>query len=166
MKYLFGIITVCSIGLIVSCSGQPSVSQIPTDYRLRSGESELTFQQQMYYIAAALEIYRLHTASYPTQEENLEALITKPETLGEESGWFGPYAESELFFIDPWNNRIAYSIQPNEPYDLRSYGKDGIQSEDDIIARELMPDLFREMDKLAGYKPLPPNVVPTKVENN
>ena len=144
------------VWLNVSCSGQQSASRIPPDYRLRSGESELTFQQQMYYLAAALEIYRLHTGAYPTQEDNLDALLTKPETVEGTGDWFGPYAESDRFFIDPWNNRIVYFKQPGGVYDLRSYGKDGVPSGDDIVARELMPDLFREIDKLAGYGPLLP----------
>lgn len=151
---------------IIACGKQQSISSIPSDYRLRSGDSELTFQQQIYYIAAALEIYRLHTGSYPTQEENLEALLTKPDSVTEENKWFGPYADSELFFTDPWNNRIVYTVQPNEVFDLRSYGKDGIKSGDDIIARDLMPDLFRELDKLAGQEPLQPNFAPDDNSNS
>lgn len=146
------------IVLLTSCSSQQGTATIPPDYRLRFGESELTFQQQMYYLAAALEVYRLHTGVYPTEEENLEALLTKPETMESSGDWFGPYAESEVFFTDPWNNRIAYTRQPNGVYDLRSNGKDGVPSHDDIDARVLMPDLFRELNKVAGYKPLLPNV--------
>lgn len=151
---------------ITACGKQPGISSIPSEYRLRSGDSELTFQQQIYYIAAALEIYRLHTGSYPTQEENLDALLTKPDSVIEDNKWFGPYAESEIFFTDPWNNRIAYTVQPNEVFDLRSYGKDGIKSGDDIIARDLMPDLFRELDKLAGQEPLLPNFAPDDHSNS
>lgn len=141
---------------ILSCSSQQGVSNIPHDYRLRIGQSELTFEQQMYYLAAALEIYRLHTGAYPAQEENLEALLTKPEKLDETAHWFGPYTESEVFFKDPWNNRIVYTKEPESPYRLYSTGQDGVPSSDDIDARTLLPDLYRELDKLVGEGPLLP----------
>ncbi len=152
-RTVFIIFIVFSFGF-VGCGEQNRPSSIPQEYRLRVGDSELTFEQQMYYLAAALEIYRLHVGDYPSQENNLEALIAKPVILEGTGSWYGPYAESEAFFYDPWSNRIVYSMEPRQAYDLRSLGKDGEHSGDDVIAREMMPELFREIDKLAAFGPV------------
>lgn len=73
-------------------------------------------------IGTALKLYELDNGNFPSAEEGLEALLSKP---GSANNWNGPYLEKR--FIDPWNREYKYkspgSHRPD--YDLYSLGKDG-----------------------------------------
>lgn len=84
-------------------------------------------KQDIRAIGAALDLYRLDNFSYPTTEQGLEALITKPSGLSEGSNWKkGGYLDS--FPTDPWNKPYLY-LQPGShgEYDLYSLGADGVE---------------------------------------
>lgn len=84
-------------------------------------------------IATALDLYELDNGRYPTTEQGLAALSTKPGDLSEGSNWNGPYIKKES--QDPWNKEYQYkypATHEGQDYDLYSLGPDGIESEDDI----------------------------------
>jgi general secretion pathway protein G len=84
-------------------------------------------KQDIRAIGAALDLYRLDNFSYPTTEQGLEALITKPSGMLEGSNWKkGGYLNS--FPTDPWNKPYLY-LQPGShgEYDLYSLGADGVE---------------------------------------
>lgn len=86
---------------------------------------ETTAKSQIEIIGAALDAYRLHTGRYPTTEEGLRALWTKPTSAP--TTWRGPYLRKEVP-LDPWGNAYEYAGpggQNPEGYDLRSLGRDG-----------------------------------------
>jgi general secretion pathway protein G len=102
------------IGLLVSIVGPRYFSQL--------SESEVkTAKAQIHSLGKALDLFRLDTGHYPTQEEGLGALYKKPDN---EPKWRGPYLQDEVP-LDPWNKAYVYRI-PGEKkeYDLFSYGKD------------------------------------------
>ena len=70
----------------------------------------------------ALDEYRLDVGAYPTTEQGLEALNTRPQNLDK---WAGPYLKKAVP-LDPWGASYVYK-SPGEhgEYDLLSYGKDG-----------------------------------------
>lgn len=70
----------------------------------------------------ALDAYRLDVGSYPTTEQGLEALNTRPQNLEK---WAGPYLKKAVP-LDPWGAVYIYK-SPGEhgEYDLMSLGKDG-----------------------------------------
>jgi hypothetical protein len=157
-------------GLMISCSGgddttvHPSGEIVPgapqealNNYRLEFNGRQLTFQDQMLYLILAVNLYRAHVGAYPSQVNNLEALQAQPDVLEATGTWRGPYVDSELFITDPWGNRLRYTIDDEGIMDLRSLGADGVLSNDDLVARELFPDVWREMDKLpqVGVIPIP-----------
>jgi general secretion pathway protein G len=80
-------------------------------------------------IATALKLYDLDNGNFPTTEQGLEALFTKPAGL---ENWNGPYLERKP--IDPWGRPYLYkSPGDHRPdYDLYSPGKDGKESDDDV----------------------------------
>jgi general secretion pathway protein G len=85
-------------------------------------------------MATALELYSLNNGAFPTNEQGLEALIEKANTLPVPSNWNGPYTNKEA--IDPWKNEYKYRC-PGEhnknKYDIWSMGPDGKDgTEDDI----------------------------------
>jgi general secretion pathway protein G len=70
----------------------------------------------------ALDEYRLDVGVYPTTEQGLEALNTRPQNVDK---WAGPYLKKAVP-LDPWGAIYVYK-SPGEhgEYDLLSYGKDG-----------------------------------------
>jgi general secretion pathway protein G len=69
----------------------------------------------------ALDEYRLDVGSYPTTEQGLEALNTRPQNLDK---WAGPYLKKAVP-LDPWGASYIYkSPGDHGDYDLLSYGKD------------------------------------------
>lgn len=94
----------------------------------RSDDAKLTDTKvQIKNMETALKFYKLDNGSYPSTEQGLNALITKP-TVGliPKSYKEGGYLESKKVPKDPWSNEYLY-ISPGEhgDYDLYSYGADG-----------------------------------------
>jgi general secretion pathway protein G len=77
---------------------------------------------QIVSLGQALDQYRLDVGSYPSTEEGLQALMTKPQS---EARWSGPYLQKAVP-VDPWDRPYQYR-SPGEhgDYDLYSLGKDG-----------------------------------------
>ena len=103
------------IGLLAGYVGPKYFSQI--------GKSEVkAARAQIDALGKALDQFRLDTGHYPSMEEGLGALVTRPAS---ESKWDGPYLTKNVP-PDPWGNPYVFKI-PGEhgEYDLLSYGKDG-----------------------------------------
>ncbi len=80
----------------------------------------------------ALGTYKLDTGLYPTTEQGLEALRTKPQGVEQ---WQGPYLPQEIP-VDPWGHPYAYKFpgeHGDEP-DVISYGQDGQPGGDGLNA--------------------------------
>jgi general secretion pathway protein G len=78
----------------------------------------------------ALDRYYLDTGSYPSSDQGLQALVTPPTsgrvpTNYEEGGYI------EKLPDDPWGHPYVYQSDGSS-YVLKSYGPDGVQSQDDI----------------------------------
>ena len=70
----------------------------------------------------ALDQYRIDVGAYPTTEQGLAALNTKPQNLDK---WAGPYLKKAVP-PDPWGARYIYKAPgDHSEYDLSSYGSDG-----------------------------------------
>jgi general secretion pathway protein G len=79
-------------------------------------------------IESALKIYKIDNGNYPTTEQGLEALISKPESAPVPRKWKeGGYLESSAVPKDPWGKEYYYSSpgENNTDYDIISYGADG-----------------------------------------
>ena len=93
-------------------------------------------------IRMALLRYAMQDGTYPTTEQGLQALVTKPTLPPEPAVWEGPYIDPE-FLVDPWNNKYIYRSPSTEDpehhkYDLFSYGPDGKKGGgDDITVRDI-----------------------------
>jgi len=110
---------------------------------------------------SALERYAVDMNRFPSTEEGLSALVSKPGDAGgsgsaggesSEAGggdataagaegaggtWDGPYLKTETLPKDPWGNNYAYEYPPthnriNVP-DIWSWGPDGQENTDDDI---------------------------------
>ena len=82
---------------------------------------------QIRNIETALKLYKLDSGAYPTTEQGLASLITKP-TVGviPKNYKAEGYLESKTLPKDPWSNDYIY-LSPSEhgDYELCSYGSDG-----------------------------------------
>lgn len=103
------------IGLLVGYVGPKYFAQIG------KAESKAA-KAQIDALGKALDQYRLDTGHYPTTEQALNALVTKPAN---ENRWEGPYL-TKTVPADPWGRPYLYK-SPGEhgDYDLLSLGKDG-----------------------------------------
>jgi general secretion pathway protein G len=103
------------IGLLAAYVGPRYFSQV--------GRSEVrSAQAQIATLRTALDTYRLDTGSYPSTEQGLAALTTRPANSVR---WNGPYLQRAVP-PDPWGKPYQYRF-PGEhgEFDLLSWGKDG-----------------------------------------
>ena len=92
----------------------------------RPGEArQLKSQMDLQSLETALKLYKLDNLRYPTTEQGLQALITKPASGPEANGWkSGGYLEKMP--KDPWGNPYQY-LSPGirGEIDVLSFGADG-----------------------------------------
>lgn len=92
-------------------------------YFAQVGKSEVkTARAQIEGLEKALDQYRIDTGHYPSTEQGLAALNTKP---ADEPRWDGPYLKKALP-NDPWGKPYQYRM-PGEhgEVDIFSFGRDG-----------------------------------------
>lgn len=85
-------------------------------------------------IGSALKMYRLDNRVYPTTEQGLEALVTRPTRAPEPPNW---HEDGYLGQVpaDPWGRPYVFR-SPGETgdFDLISYGADGEQGGEGVDA--------------------------------
>ena len=103
------------IGLLAALVGPRFIRQ-EEKAKIRAAKAQIEL------LGTALDTFRLDVGRYPSSDEGLEALRTKPGGL---ERWDGPYLKKDLH-LDPWGKAYAYR-SPGEhgPYDIVSYGADG-----------------------------------------
>lgn len=73
-------------------------------------------------LGKALDQYRLDVGAYPTSDQGLNALVTKPDGVDR---WQGPYLQKQVP-PDPWGRPYKFkSPGDHGDYDLYTYGLDG-----------------------------------------
>jgi general secretion pathway protein G len=97
----------------------------PNVFQHVSTAKSSTAKSQIEMIGTALDAYRLDNGQYPSTQQGLEALITKP-TIDPPPTWRGPYLRKEIP-LDPWGEAYVY-MAPGDVnatgFDLQSYGAD------------------------------------------
>jgi general secretion pathway protein G len=110
------LIVIAIIGLLAAYVGPKYFSQI--------GKSERgVAKSQVEAFSRALGTYRLDVGSFPSTEEGLSALVTKPAGA---TKWNGPYLDKAVP-NDPWGHPYVYRAPGSKgnDFDVISYGKDG-----------------------------------------
>jgi general secretion pathway protein G len=81
-------------------------------------------QQDLRGIEVALKFYRLDNFAYPSSEQGLEALVSKPADPNIRNWKAGGYLDR--LPQDPWGNNYEYSSPgQNGEIDIFTYGRDG-----------------------------------------
>lgn len=92
-------------------------------------------QQQINSVEQALDFYKVDNRTYPSSEEGITALVSRPADEGRARNWDGPYLENEP--LDPWGNKLKYEYPPkdgsSEKPRIWSVGADGKENTEDDI---------------------------------
>jgi general secretion pathway protein G len=109
------LVVIVIIGLLAGYVAPKYFSQV--------GKSEVQVARaQIDALEKSLDQYRLDTRRYPSTEEGLGALVTKPSS---EQNWNGPYLKKSVP-NDPWGHPYVYRTPGQKgEFDLFSYGRDG-----------------------------------------
>ena len=97
----------------------------PAALRQLGSAKEKIAHQSIERLAGVLDIYKLDVGIYPSTEQGLQALITRPSGV---TRWNGPYLKGEKLPEDPWGRPFVYrspSQRPGHEYDLLSLGPTG-----------------------------------------
>ncbi len=112
------LVVIAILGLLVAFVAPAALRQL-------GGAKKSVAHQQIERIGTVLEMYKLDVGTYPTTEQGLAALVTKPSDV---ENWNGPYLQSSLSPKDPWDHPWIYTDPSNRSghdYDLCSAGPDG-----------------------------------------
>jgi general secretion pathway protein G len=123
---LIEVMVVVVILSILAAIVVPKIMDRPEQARITKAKSDVRA------LEAALNLYRLDNMTYPTTDQGLEALVTKPTDSPEPRNWKeGGYLDR--LPADPWGNSYMYlSPGTHGVVDIYSGGLD-IQSADDDI---------------------------------
>ena len=85
-----------------------------------------TAETQIKMLRGALQTMRLDISRWPTEQEGLALLTTRPASAESARGWAGPYLD-EAVPQDPWGKPYQYAPSPSaeNPFTLYSFGADG-----------------------------------------
>jgi general secretion pathway protein G len=84
-------------------------------------------KSQISEFESMLDQFKLDVGRYPTNEEGLQALRTKPANA---TNWDGPYSKKDLP-MDPWGRSYVYRFPGTHgDFDVLSYGADGQEGGD------------------------------------
>jgi general secretion pathway protein G len=109
------LVVIVIIGLLAGYVAPRYFSQV--------GKSEIQVARaQIDALEKALDQYRLDTSRYPSTEQGLDALTTKPAS---EARWQGPYLKKSAP-VDPWGRPYVYRAPGVKgEFELVSFGRDG-----------------------------------------
>ena len=97
----------------------PKVMSRPDEARIVAAKQDIGAMMQ------ALKLYRLDNTRYPTTEQGLQALVSKPASGPAPKNW-KPGGYLERLPNDPWGNPYQYLAPGTKgPFDLYSLGADG-----------------------------------------
>ncbi|MCL2297085.1 MAG: type II secretion system major pseudopilin GspG [Proteobacteria bacterium] len=97
----------------------PKFMDRPDEARITAAQTDIRT------LMNALKLYRLDNQRYPTTEQGLNALVTRPTTPPEPANW-KPGGYLERLPPDPWGNPYQY-LNPglHGEIDVFSFGADG-----------------------------------------
>ena len=96
----------------------------PAVLRQLGGARTSIARQSIERLSSVLDLYKLDVGSYPSTEQGLGALSTRPTGV---TTWSGPYIKGDATPLDAWNHPYSYrspSQRSGHDYDLCSAGPD------------------------------------------
>jgi general secretion pathway protein G len=99
----------------------------PNVFRHVGSAKEATAKTQLEMLGSAIDAYRLDNDAYPSTEQGLAALRTRPASGPAPTSWRGPYLRRDVP-LDPWGRPYVYrspGVANPDGYDLLTLGRDG-----------------------------------------
>ena len=125
--------TVLLLGVVIAAQRMQRAHAIRETAYIRLANARGT----VHNLQTQLAIYRQLNGFYPSTEQGLEALVTRPTSSPIPQHWKQLVFHDTL--IDPWGRSVVYRSPASngiDPYDLLSLGPDGVRSNDDIRAKQ------------------------------
>lgn len=113
-------VVVVIIGILIGLVA-PNVLGRVDKARVTAAQTDINTLEQ------ALAMYRLDNHHYPSTDQGLEALVSKPGGAPEPRNWNPEGYLKKSLPADPWGNPYQYMTPGSEgrPYDIWSLGADG-----------------------------------------
>ncbi|HEX6809088.1 MAG TPA: type II secretion system major pseudopilin GspG [Gemmatimonadaceae bacterium] len=99
----------------------------PSIFRNVGDAKTAAAKSQLEIFGLALDAYRIDNDTYPTSDQGLAALRTKPTSGNLPRNWRGPYLRKDVP-LDPWGRPYVYvapGVENPTSYDLYTLGRDG-----------------------------------------
>lgn len=112
------LVVLAILGLLIGLVG-------PAIMRQFGSAKEKIAHQSIERLVTVLDMYKLDVDNYPTTEQGLQALITRPQGV---TRWNGPYLQGDKVPEDPWGRPFVYrnpSGRTAHEFDLYSLGPNG-----------------------------------------
>ncbi len=125
----FTLIEILVVVVIIGILGAvivPNLLSRPDQARITAAQTDLRV------LASALDMYRLDNFQYPSTDQGLEALVSRPSGFPEAKNW-NPDGYIKDLPTDPWNSPYIYERNGRD-YTLFSYGADGVEGGEGVDA--------------------------------
>ncbi len=110
------LVVIAILGLLIGLVAPAALRQL-------GGAQASVARQSIQRLGGVLDLYRLDMGGYPTADQGLQALVSRPSGA---AAWSGPYLKADQGpLLDPWNRPYLYrnpSARPGRDYDLCSRG--------------------------------------------
>jgi len=116
---LIEIMVVVAIIAILGATVVPLIMDRPNEARVVRAKNDIASY------SSALELYKLDNFNYPSTEQGLEALVTKPSGDPEPANWNGRGYVKKLS-KDPWGRDYLYQSEDGD-FEIVSLGNDGVE---------------------------------------
>ena len=123
---LIEIMVVVAIIAILGATVVPLIMDRPNEARVVRAKNDIAS------FSSALELYRLDNFNYPSTEQGLEALVTKPGGDPEPVNWSSNGYVKKLT-PDPWNRAYLYQSEGTD-FEIVSLGSDGTEGGEGFAA--------------------------------
>jgi general secretion pathway protein G len=117
--------TLVELLVVLAILGLLAAIATPQVLKHLSGAKTKTASLEIKNLSTALEMFRIDTGRFPTQQEGLEALVKPVPGPGIER-WNGPYLQKSAVPADPWGSPYIYRYpgQHGGEFDLYTLGAD------------------------------------------
>lgn len=115
--------TLLELLVVIAILGMLVYMVAPAALRQLGSSKQKIAAQSVERLVGVLDIYKLDVGTYPTTDQGLQALVSKPSDA---AGWAGPYLKNASSVpLDPWNHPYIYrspSTREGHDFDLCSAG--------------------------------------------
>ena len=114
------LVVVVIMGMLIGLIGPNVLGQVDRA-RVTTAKSDIASLSQ------ALDMYKLDNHFYPTTDQGLEALVSRPQSSPEPRNWNPEgYIKGNKLPLDAWDGEYVYMSpgEDNRPYELLSLGAD------------------------------------------